>query len=134
VHRPAEQEAAAGAAARAQRQHGASASSTAGNPSTRAATAAAPSTHSLSAGRPAALNESSATVRKPALRMPEPDAWFSGAYATQNRSASLDSAAETCRMHRVHRNESVFRAAGSDLYCYTGDLRLNHGTRLERTG
>jgi hypothetical protein len=36
-------------------------------------------------------NDSSASVVNPAFLIPEPDAWFSGAYAIQNRVASTDS-------------------------------------------
>jgi hypothetical protein len=78
--------------ARTQRQQGASGLGVAGIPSTRDATRAPPGTIALSAARPSASNESSARSTKPAFRMPAPDAWFSGAYAIQNRSASSDSA------------------------------------------
>jgi hypothetical protein len=46
---------------------------------------------SRSAGTPDASNDISATSRKPAFRMPAPDAWFSGAKAIQNVDASPDS-------------------------------------------
>ena len=77
--------------ARTQRQQGASGSLTTMSPSTRPAAAPPPSVRALTAGRPAASNESSATVVKPALRIPDLEAWFSGAYAIQNRPASADS-------------------------------------------